>query len=292
MEWEKATVVGFVRWPNSDSFPSPLCQCSSVSRPSWISSNGWKRVPGEGGTQLPALLLIGLAFGCASCQGEKQDKARIVFLLGYKPTFIVRRRTGPTLGLMRAREEEVVSGSPEVGSLTASVCFRFCIFLQLCIFFFFSCRGVDSAGYSHTRVPGARPLPSHPQQVLVCPRAHPELNHPTSNQREGLNLFAPSNHLSHLPLVSPPLSLAQPIIRPITLSTVESSRLTSERGQKRPDPENFVKSTADLDFNKLSLCSPIRPATLPSSSQRCNCYSRRLSCFIRADQRRRLPRRQ
>lgn len=59
---------------------------------------------GEGGTQLPALLLIGLAFGCASCQGEKQDKARIVFLLGYIPTFIVRRRTGPTLGLMRARE--------------------------------------------------------------------------------------------------------------------------------------------------------------------------------------------
>lgn len=153
------------------------------------------------------------------------------------------------------------------------------------MFFFFSCRGADSAGYSHTRVPGARPLPSHPQQVLVCPRAHPELNHPTSNQREGLNLFAPSNHLSHLPLVSPPISLAQPIIRPITLSTVESSRLTSERGQKRPDPENFVKSTADLDSNKLSLCSPIRPATLPSSSQRCNCYSRRLSCFIRADQR-------
>lgn len=61
--------------------------------------------------------------------------------------------------------------------------------------------------------------------------------------------------------------------------------MTSERGQKRPDPENFVKSTADLDSNKLSLCSPIRPATLPSSSQRCNCYSRRLSCFIRADQR-------
>jgi hypothetical protein len=35
---------------------------------------------GQVGTQLPALLLIGLAFGCASCQGKKQEKARIAFL--------------------------------------------------------------------------------------------------------------------------------------------------------------------------------------------------------------------
>lgn len=88
---------------------------------------------------------------------------------------------GPTLGL-RAREE-VVSSSLEVETLTASVCFRFCIFF--CSFAFsssFFCRGADSAGYSHTCVPGARPLPSHLQQVLVCPRAHPELNHPTKGR--------------------------------------------------------------------------------------------------------------